>query len=342
MANDRSTLPYFAGTQDTEDLFLATMEEVDKDINNVIDLKDPLWHYLKSNNLLDYRSDTGSGAMKFPIMDEDNGTAGEHTGYDDADNTPTNALGNAIYPWGHFHVVQMYNRQEMVDNSGKGQIIDLVEAKTKQAEISLTNRVATKLRGTQTGDGRLPCGLGNLVAYNTASGGINPTAAGADGTAQSWWNPKMIYKTGTTPYALATEAEFRDGMADLYAECARYGSKPDCLLAGKAVYRAHQRWAEGKLNLRLEDLKKDQGLGSWNMFSWEGSTIIRDDALPDKEAWALNFKDGVVVRVHRGTNFIWTPWESLQGKVAAKKRTLLLYMGVGARDRRSSGKIVFS
>jgi hypothetical protein len=335
MGTYRHDLPLFAGTEDTEDLFLSTMEEVDKDVAEVIDVQNATWNYLKRNNLIEYRDSIGT-EIKIPIMDEDNPTVKAMTGYDDVDNTPTNALDWAIYQYGQFVGTQMYNREELVKNSGREQIIDLVAQKTRQLEISLSNFWTTKLLGTQVADGRVPNGLGNLVARDTASGGINPTATG-----KSYWNPQITYKTGTTPWVLATEAEFREGMRTLYRRCMRYGAKPDVLICGEDLYDRHQEWAESKLQMTLSDLKSEQGMGNWEMFRYNGTTIIYEDSLSAKVGWAINFRDGAKVRIHRGTNFSFEPWQMLPTKVA-KKRDLLLYAAIYAKDRRCLGTITFS
>jgi hypothetical protein len=333
MLPQRNDLPLFAGTEDAEQLFLATMDALEDNGAEVIDIKDPLWRYLKKRNLIEYVGTIGT-EVRIAVMDKENNTVKFHTGYDDVDNTPQDALGVIQYLYGQIVGTQMYNREEMVKNSGEYQVIDLVKKKTKQLELSMTNLVATWLKGTQVADGRKFTGLGNLVAHDTASGGVDPTEAGKD-----WWNPQLIYKTGTTPFALATE--LRAGLRKLYRATAYFGTKPDVLLCGEDVYDAQQAWAENLLRLSMDEIKDSSGWGDFNMFTVNGSTVIYDANMGAKVAWALNFQDCARVRIHKGTNFTFEPWQMMPNKVA-KKRDCLLYMNVYAEDRRGLGTITFS
>lgn len=330
---NRYDLPLFAGTEDAEQLFLATMENLDADVQSFIDIMHPLWRYLKDRNLFKYKDSIGT-EVRYAYMDRENGTVKFHTGYDDVNNVPADPLGVIQYLWGQVVGTQMYNREELVKNSGKQQLIDLVETKTTQLQESMTNFVAENLIGTQTADGRQFTGIGNIMAHDTASGGVDPTAVGKD-----WWNPQLIYKTGTTKYALATE--MRKGLRHLFRKCQRYGTAPDVLYCGEDVFDAMQDWAEGKLQIRVEELKQSRNWGDFNMFPVYGQTVIYDENLSAKKAWALNFRAGIQVMIHRGSNFTFEPWQMMTNKVA-KKRDCLLYMNVAAKDRRCLGEIEFS
>lgn len=330
---DRFDLPLFAGTQDKEQLFLATMDALKDDGAEVIDIQDPIWKYLTGRNLIEYVDEIGT-EVRIAIMDKENNTVKFHTGYDDVDNTPADAIGVIQYPYGQVVGTQMYNREELTKNTGQQQLIDMVKKKTEQINIGMTNFVSTWLKGTQTADGRKFTGLGNLIAHDTASGGVDPTQAGKD-----WWNPKLIYKTGTTKYALATE--MRSGLRKLYRQCTRYGTKPDLIICGEDVYDAHQAWAEEKLRVTMDEIKESSGWGDFNMYSVNGSTILWDEDMDAKTVWAINFRKGVRVRIHRGTNFTFEPWQMMPNKVA-KKRDCLLYMNVYAEDRRCLGSMQFT
>lgn len=330
---NRYSLPLFAGTEDAEQLFLATLDNLDADVKSFVDIMHPLWRYLKDSNLFKYKDSIGT-EVRYAYMDKENATVKFHTGYDDVNNVPSDPLGVIQYLWGQVVGTQMYNREELVKNSGKQQLIDLVETKTEQLQESMTNFVARNLTGTQTADGRKFNGIGNLMARNTASGGVDPTVSGKE-----WWNPQLIYKTGTTKYALATE--MRPGLRKLFRICQRYGTAPDVLYCGEDVYDAMQDWAEGKLQIRVDELKQSRNWGDFNMFPVYGQTVIYDPDMAAKKAWALNFRSGIQVLIHRGSNFTFEPWQMLPNKVA-KKRDCLLYINVSAKDRRCLGEVEFS
>ena len=114
------------------------------------------------------------------------------------------------------------------------------------------------------------------------------------------------------------------------------------LICGEDLYNEHQKSAESALRLTIADLKSQQSWGSYEMFDYNGTTIVYEPALAAKEGWLINFKMGIRVRIHSGTNFIWTPWESITAKVQTKKRNLLVYACVYAKSRRANSRIVFS
>src|SRR3990167_6910124 len=119
-------IPLFAGVEDLDDMFMATMEELDKEVMDEVSIAHPFWEYLQQNNLFEYVDEIGTH-IRGSLRRFKNGTVKWVTGYDDADNTPSQLLGEARTPYGHLHGVQMYNREELVKNSGKQQLIDLVE-----------------------------------------------------------------------------------------------------------------------------------------------------------------------------------------------------------------------
>ncbi len=352
LAVSSSGVPLFAGVEDLDDMFMATMEEFDKEIMDELSVSHPVWEYLQRNNLIEYVDEIGTHVAG-RLRKYKNGTVKWVSGYDDADNVPSQLLGEAKFAYGHLHGVQMYNREELIKNSGKQQMIDLVEEKSNQLLEDLDTEAAETILGTQDADGRKPVGIGRIMDETVAVGGIDPATAGND-----FWKPYRCYKTGTTAFALATE--FRDGMRKLYRTVHVNGggrvlgaSKKDkaanltrnsgyVLVCGEDLYNEHQKSAENALRLTIADLKSQQGWGSFEMFDYNGTTIIYEPTLGAKEGWLINFKTGIRVRVHRGTNFKFSDWMMMPNKAQAKKRDNLTYLAVYAKSRRANGKIIFS
>ena len=328
MAVDNTGVPLFAGAADADQLFLATMEELEKDVQNIIDVHDPVWRYLERNNLIEKRADI-SQYVPVKLMDKENSTVKDFTHYDDVDNTPQEALSEAKFAYGHTVGTQMYSREELVKNSGPSQLIDLVKTKKDQLETSMTNHISSKLKGAQDADGRSMMGMRRIMAYNQTCGGIDPTVAGF-----AYWNPQRMLKgDNVTAYSLATE--MREGMRRLDRLCSYQGFSPDVVIAGEDVYDAQQAWAEEKLRMSVDDLREKQGWGAHQMFTHNGKTWIYDPDLNAKTVEMWNFQY-VKVRVHSGTNFQMQPWQMMESKVA-KKRDCLTYMSVYCKQRNRHG-----
>jgi hypothetical protein len=54
-----STGLYFPGLEDIDSLFLATMDEMDKNIEDLIDIKDPVWEAMRERGRIEYVSSRG-------------------------------------------------------------------------------------------------------------------------------------------------------------------------------------------------------------------------------------------------------------------------------------------
>lgn len=346
MAVSSTGVPLFAGIEDLDDMFISTMEEMDREISDELVIAHPFWEFIQKHNLIELRDDIGTHV---PVRRRKtrNPTVQWVTGYDDAISTPAAVLDEAKFAYGHLTARQMYNREELVKNSGAGQLIDLVEAKADQAFTDANEEFANTIIGTQDADGRKPLGLGRLMDETASVAGVDPAS---DAT----WKPNRIYKTGTTNFTLATE--FRDGMRKLYRAQhvngggmslgqkmnGRGGMKRCLFLCGEDLYNEHQKWAENALQLTLSEIKGSSGWGDYEMFDFMGKTIVYEPSLAAKEGWFLDMEKGVRVRIHSGTNFKWTPWSLLPNKVEAKYRDLLTYVCVYSKSRRANARVVFS
>lgn len=334
MATRRHDLPLFSGTQDTEDMFLTTMQELDKEIVNHLKVNHAVWEVLKSRNLIKYQSDISTD-IQIPLMFKPNSTIKSFTGYDDADLTPQDATDYAIYLWGHIAGTQMYNREEMEKNKNMSQLLDLIEIKTEQLKTSINNHFAGKLIGSQDYDGRDFMGLGLIVEPDAKCGGIDPTAAG-----YSLWNPQVAYKdeSAKTNYPLA---EHREGLRKLRRRCTIAGRSPDLFFMGEDVWEQHCAWLDNKTTVNI-NAKDAAMIESYELRIDAGKFYIYDENLDPKTAWAFNFKDrGVQLRIHKDTNFSFQPWENTPNKIASKHRHCLLYASVVCLERRLNGKIEF-
>ena len=136
----------------------------------------------------------------------------------------------------------------------------MMRTKRDQTQSTINNKIENWLMGSQTADGRNPDSFGAIVAYDGTLHGVDPTAV-------SWgakWQPVKTYKTGTTAFALSTE--FRAGMRKFGRALKLYDPRMRLLIAGEDVYDAAQSWAEGKLQVRLDEIKSSSGWGDLEMF----------------------------------------------------------------------------
>ncbi|WP_448215298.1 phage major capsid protein [Endozoicomonas sp. 2B-B] len=332
MATYRHNLPLFAGTQKTEDLFLHTLHELDKEVVNELEIEHALYAYLKMNNLIKYQGDI-STEITIPLLDKPNSTVKDFTGYDDADLTPQDATSYAKFLWGHIAGTQMYNREEMVKNSGEYKLLDLIETKTTQLKESMNNHFASRLIGNQDSDGRSILGLGRIMTPGAIVGGIDPSASG-----YAYWDVHNITKSGVTKYSLADDDEYRAGMRKTRRACTLNQKSPDVIFCGEDVWDKHCAMVENKMQFSPAEADAFKG---FEAMKDNGKIYIYEENLPAKRSWFMNFKHGIEVRVHKGTNFQMTDWENTPNKVQTKHRQCLLYASTVCKKRNLNGVIDF-
>lgn len=335
-------VPLFAGVQDTDAIFLRAMDNMEAE--NLLEVRNPLYQWLKATNRI-----TKVGEVEpydeIPLLAVENSTVQWYQGYDDAINQPQDSTRSAKYIWGQLSGTQMYNRDEVLKTRGSETVLSkLVDDKTTQIVTTMSNRFATAMMGTQDADGRMMLGLGRVMTANVSCGGISPTDPNF-----AYWNPQVVLASGGGNYSLATQ--LMQGLRALEIACAVDGySVPDCFVCGADVYEAVQAYYDSKTTFQpgQGDKRHDASSVSGGQKSkglWfttaSGKTFIYEPSLGAKVVWALNW-DFLKLEIHSGTDFTFTPWQMMEGKVAAKKRNCLLAVKLACKRRNYQGTLTFS
>ena len=173
------------------------------------------------------------------------------------------------------------------------------------------------------------------MTYNAVSGGIDPT----DGV-HTIWNPQRMLKVGGGSYSLATE--LRAGLRRLSRLCSYNNLYPDLFVMGENVFDAQMSFMEGAVKITLDQLQNDKGMWeNFEMYEHRGSVYLYDKALGVNEVWAINHQF-LKIRVHKGTNFTYSDWAPMPGKIAAKSRSCLLYATPYLKRRDAHGAGTFT
>ena len=83
----------------------------------------------------------GGERIAIPLMYGKNSTVKTHGGYSSLDTTPQDGMTTAFYEWAEIAGTISISRKEERQNSGEGRILNLLEAKTKQAEMSMREKL---------------------------------------------------------------------------------------------------------------------------------------------------------------------------------------------------------
>jgi len=195
------------------------------------------------------------------IMEElsfaQNPNGGAYDGYDPLPMAPADVISAAQYDWKQYAVPVVVSGKEMMQNSGKEALLDLVESRLDVAESTMANIIETGLYGDGTGyGGKALTGLGAIVEA-TATASQTSTVGGISRTTWSFW--RSYYATATT----ATAANLQSAMNTMYAGLTRGADYPDLWILGSEMWgeyvaslQAIQRFTDpSSANLGFSTLK---------------------------------------------------------------------------------------
>ena len=127
------------------------------------------------------RSLDGGESIVEHLLYGTNSTVKSYTGYESLDTSPQEGMTIARYNWKQYSGSITINGLERRNNAGAAKMIDLLEAKTKQTEMSLRDNLSQGVFGDGTGNGGKDLtGLLALVSATTTVGGLAPAT-------YTWW-----------------------------------------------------------------------------------------------------------------------------------------------------------
>lgn len=176
-------------------LLSTTLKNYRKTLIDNIHKSNAVWMYLKENGGM--KEEDGGERIVAPLMYGKNTTAGSYSGYDALDTAPQEGIDSAEFNWKQYSVSITISGREERQNNGSNRIINLLEAKTKQAELSLKEQLSVGLFSDGTGNSSKDLtGLAAMVSSSGTYGGINSAIytwwqAGVESTSEALGLPKM-------------------------------------------------------------------------------------------------------------------------------------------------------
>lgn len=283
--------------------------------------------------------------MGLPLMYE-LGNADSYSGYDLLGVQPADGITMAFYDWRQAAVPISISGLEQKKNRGEAKIADLLEAKTKQAELGITEFFNKRML---QGAG----GSTITTAYtSTINGSVfvdplplliqyDPTASSVVGNinqlTNTWWRNQTRAGTNDTTYAL-----FLKSLRRLRNDCSKGpGGTPDLHLTTQGtfeLYEAALAASHRNPSYQVADIPFDN-VGFYKQ------PVTWDEFMPDfysgtvtqtKGTWVMINSKFFGVRVDRETNFAPTPFITPENQDA--KTSHILWLGsVGVSNRRKQG-----
>jgi len=122
-------------TDNFDALLTTTLRAVEPKLRDNITRSNRLLAWLDSKGRM--RKQDGGERVQVPLMYQQNTTADIYSAYGLLNTTPQDGITSAFYSWAQLSVSIAISRKEERQNSGRARILNLLEAKTMQAEVSL-------------------------------------------------------------------------------------------------------------------------------------------------------------------------------------------------------------
>jgi len=279
-------------------------------------------------------------------MYENNKTVKSYSKYETLDTTPADGMTTAFFPWKEVAGTISIARLEERQNSGEARILNLLEKKTMQAEMSMKEAINTQIIQGTVSSGTFVNGndakdLFPLAYFMRKLKATDPTTSNVGdiaGATYSWWRHRVgdMYNQSTTNADFSVQVSTRAGLKQylykLWNFCSRGGdgSGPNLILCDQGTYETYELALDA--NLRYTD----QGMADlgFDNVKLKGATMIWDELVPDVgsgttaitygTAFMLNTKFFKLV-IDSETDFVTTPFVEPENQTA--KTAKILFMG---------------
>lgn len=317
-----------AETRTYDALLTTTLANFRKQlIDNIFDTY-PLLSYL--NGKLG-RSMRGGGSIKRTveggesivehILYELNGTVKSYSGAETLDTTLQEGMTIARYAWKQYAVSIGITGLEKRNNQGEAAMINLLTAKTTQAEMSMKDRMSVDAFGDGTGNGgKNLTGLAALVSTTATVGGIAP------GT-YTWWKGDVTTSAGS--FAAAGV----DKMRTTFNNITFGNDKPDSIFTDQTTFEYYEKALQPQERFSSN---KVADAGFLNL-TFKGVPLMFDRDCTSGYMYFLNSKYLSFV-VHRDADFATGPFVTPENQDVST--AMILFQGnLTTNNRRKIGVI---
>jgi len=249
----------------------------------------------------------------------ENGTFMYYSGGETLNIASSDVLSAAEFDWKQAACAVVATGLEVdVQNTGREQVIDLLEARIKNAQRTMRNNITNGMYSDGTGTGGKQIGgLQLLVADDPTTG----TVGGINRASFSFWR-NQVYDATSDGGAATSSANIQAYMNSIFLECTRGTDKPDLVLMSSAYYNFF--WGSLQAIQRISDSKMAEA-GFQNM-KFAGADVVYEDntGIPAQRAYFLN-TDYIFLRY--APQRLFKPLERVQSINQDAVAQLILFAG---------------
>jgi hypothetical protein len=156
-----------------------------------------------------------------------------YDGYEQLSLLPSDVITAANYAWKQAAVAVTISGKEMLINSGKEKMIDLLRSRIGNAEKTMVNNIAQSLYSDGTGSTSKEIGGLQLIVADTNTN----TVGNISGSTYSWWR-NIVYDLSSVG-STASSSNIQTHMNATYVQLCRNNEAPDLILTDNVYYKAY-------------------------------------------------------------------------------------------------------
>ncbi len=287
----------------------------------------------------------GGERIALPLMYGSSSTVKSYSDYETLDTTPQDGFTTAFETWRELAGTISISRKEERQNSGEGRLINLLESKVKQAEMSMRETINDQLiAGTVSSaefvPGNLSKDLNPLGYFLRKDNTANPTSGGNVGNiaaSNTWWRHKTaVVDSASTDtgnaFALnvTTYAGLKVALRRMYNHCSRgSGGSPNLVVMDQNSYETYENALD--VNIRFQSTRLGE-LG-FDTVKLRGAEVIWDETTPDVNTGTLAITDGTAfflntsfykLVIDSDTDIVTTPFVEPENQTAKTAKILFM------------------
>jgi hypothetical protein len=267
---------------------VVTLRQRQKTLSDNISNNNPLLYHLKKSG--NHKKDSGGRVITEPLIIAENNTVKWFNGLETFTISEQEVLGAAEFNRKQLAAFVYFSKTDKLENRGKEQAIDLMEARIKTAIKTLENTVATSIYSDGTGSNAKELGGLQLLVDD------DPTSAGVVGNIDQV--TELYWRNQYQPAQALSSSTIRGAMNLQWLSQVRGTDKPDLILADDDMYNYYESSLQE--NVRYTTTKSaDAGFES---IKYKSADVIFDSNCPNKHMYFLN-TDYICLRISDGCNF---------------------------------------
>lgn len=214
-----------------------------------------------------YKKLDGGTSIMVPLEYDDLSSSGWYTGADTLSTSDNETMTSAEYAWKQLYANISITRRDELVNSGDSAKIDLVKSKTKNAEKTMTQLLATGIYNAGTTTNAI-IGLQAIIGTSNTIGGISQTT-------YTWWAGQL--DSSTTAFSIAA-------LQTSFSNATFNNESPTVGYATKANYNRYY----GQLQPQQRFMDSETAKGGFSSLMFNGIPFIADDYCPANNIIFLN------------------------------------------------------